>query len=44
VTVVATAEGAPELYGAGLDDALEAGPFDGAGLDLRTGGIVAAFR
>ena len=44
VEVVVSSSEAPELYGIQVDDALEAGPFEGTGLDLRSSGVLAAFR
>lgn len=34
----------PDLYNIQLDDAIEVGPFEGSGLDMRTAGVLAAFR
>ncbi|KAI8463094.1 MAG: hypothetical protein J3K34DRAFT_445306 [Monoraphidium minutum] len=44
VEVIVSERGQPELYRVQLDDAIEVGPFQGSGLDLRSSGIMAAFR
>jgi hypothetical protein len=42
--VVVETGSAPELYAVALDDALEVGPFQGGGLNLREAGVLGAFR
>lgn len=44
IEIVVGEREAPDLFRVDLDDSIEVGPFEGAGLDLRTTGIMAPFR
>eukprot|EP00878_Enallax_costatus_P008856 GHUV01009258.1.p1 GENE.GHUV01009258.1~~GHUV01009258.1.p1 ORF type:complete len:342 (+),score=68.56 GHUV01009258.1:752-1777(+) len=44
VQVLVNSKEAPEVYNMGPDDLISVGPFQGTGLDLRSGGVLAAFR
>lgn len=44
VELVVERSAAPELFNIQIDDDVEVGPFEGGGLDLRTPGLLAAFR
>jgi hypothetical protein len=37
-------KGEPDLFNVQLDDAIEVGPFDSTGVDLRSSGVMAPFR
>ncbi len=37
-------EAAPDVYGLEIDDAVEVGPFQGTGLDLRSSPLMAVYR
>lgn len=42
--LMVTKEEAPDVYNLAVDDALEVGPFVGAGIDLRSSGLMAIYR
>ncbi|KIZ07524.1 hypothetical protein MNEG_0437 [Monoraphidium neglectum] len=44
VEIVVSQKGEPDLFNVQLDDAIEVGPFDSTGVDLRSSGVMAPFR
>ncbi|KAF8056346.1 psmg3 [Scenedesmus sp. PABB004] len=44
VSLLVNSKEAPEVYALGPDDIVSVGPFEGAGLDLRSSGVIGAFR